>query len=32
VRDVTGGKEVKGRLSQAGYRALVEQIPAVTYT
>jgi PAS domain S-box-containing protein len=32
VRDITGDKEVEGRLGQAGYRALVEQIPAVTYT
>jgi PAS domain S-box-containing protein len=32
VRDITGDNGVEGRLGQAGYRALVEQIPAVTYT
>ena len=32
VRAVAGGKEANGRFDQAGYRALVEQIPAVTYT
>jgi PAS domain S-box-containing protein len=32
VRDISGEIGVEGRLSQTGYRALVEQIPAVTYT
>ncbi|HEU4847065.1 MAG TPA: PAS domain S-box protein, partial [Rubrobacteraceae bacterium] len=32
VRDIIGDNGVEGRLGQAGYRALVEQIPAVTYT
>ena len=32
VRDIIGDNGVEGRLGPTGYRALVEQIPAVTYT
>ena len=32
MRDISGEIGVEGRLGQTGYRALVEQIPAVTYT